>query len=136
MLGGRWNAPDGTATIYLASPEVTCRAEARRLIDSQGVTRVRFPRVIHTVSVDRLRVVDLSEATLLASVGLSIEDVEADDWSPCQRVGDAVAFLGYEGLVAPSATGSGIVIVAFGPRLSLSQLIVLDSSELPAPEDR
>lgn len=87
------------------------------------------------MSVDQLRVVDLSDATRLAGVGLSVDDIEANDWSPCQQVGEAVAFLGYEGLVAPSATGSGVVIAAFEPRLNLSQLIMLDSSELPTPDD-
>ena len=135
LLGGRWNAPDGTATIYLASPEATCRAEAQRLIDSQGVTGVRFPRTIHTISVAELRVVDLSDPDRLASVGLSIDDIEAADWSPCQRVGEAAAFLGHQGLVVLSATGSGIVIAAFEPRLNPSQLIVLDASDVPTPDD-
>lgn len=133
LLGGRWNERDGTATVYLASPEATCHAEITRLVDRVGTARVHFPRTLHTISVDNLRVIDLSDAARLAAVGLSPADVEAGDRSPCQRVGEAVAYLGYEGLVAPSASGAGLVIAAFEPRISLSQLIVLDSSEVARP---
>lgn len=94
---------------------------------------MHFPRTLHTISVDKFRVIDLSDSARLAVVGLSIADVEADDRAPCQRVGEAVAYLGYEGLVAPSASGAGLVIAAFEPRISLSQLIVLDSSDVAGP---
>lgn len=133
LLGGRWNQRDGTATIYLASPEATCHAEITRLVDREGTGRVRFPRTLHTISVDNLRVIDLRDEARLAMVQLTLADIAADHRTPCQRVGEAVSYLGYEGLVAPSATGTGLVIAAYEPRISLSQLIVLDSSEVALP---
>jgi RES domain-containing protein len=134
-MGGRWSAPDGTATIYLASPEATCRAEMHRLLDNQSPTRVHFPRSLHTVSTDNLNIIDLSDADRLAAVDLDLDAVKADDRQRCQQVGEAIAHVGHQGLVAPSATGAGIVIAVFEPHIKPGQLIILDTTELPTDDD-
>jgi RES domain-containing protein len=133
LIGGRWNNRDGTPTIYLAEPEAACRAEITRLIDRAGPSKVRFPRAIHTVSVDQVQVVDLTTPERLTAVELDLDDIRSDDRSRCQRVGEGVAYLGFQGVLAPSATGVGFVLAVFEPRISLSQLIVLDSSDVPDP---
>ena len=44
------------------------------------------------------------------------------DWGPCQRVGEFAQYLGLQGILAPSATGMGIVIVVFEARVRPDQL--------------
>jgi RES domain-containing protein len=121
---------DGSSTIYLASPIETCHAELDRLIERQG-SSVRLPRALHTVAVEPLSVVDLTAAGALAQVGLSEAAIESPDWEPCQRVGEAIAYLGYQGLVAPSATGNGVVIAVYEQNILPGQLIPLDSTPYP-----
>jgi RES domain-containing protein len=44
-------------------------------------------------------------------VGLTASDLVADDFAACQGVGGAVAWMGYDGLLVPSARADGGNIV-------------------------
>jgi RES domain-containing protein len=66
-------------------------------------------------------------------VGLELEGISDDDWAACQAVGHAAYFLNFEGVLAPSATGAGLILAAFETRLRPGQL-TLERSE-PLSED-
>lgn len=125
-FGGRWNPRDSFSTIYLAQPVEACVGEFLRMAAGQGRGAESFlPRDIHTVAANDLLLVDLTYAASLASVGIEPTDISAVDWGPCQRVGEAVYFLGYQGLMAPSASGVGIVMAVFETRVRPDQLKVI-----------
>ena len=85
---------------------------------SQGRGRFALlPRVLHHVRLDQMPIVDLAAPDALGAVGLSRDDINAPDWSMCQRTGESAVLAGYAGLRAPSATGIGHVIVLFEDRL-------------------
>lgn len=69
-----------------------------------------------------LPLIDLTSTEALDHVGLTLDDVQDDDWTACQAVGQAAHFLGMAGVAAPSATGVGLVIAAFEDRLTTGQL--------------
>jgi RES domain-containing protein len=118
----------GISTIYLASPRETCLAELGRMAEGQGRGPASFlPRALHTIVVNDLIVLDLTADDALAAVGLTNDDL-AGLWDRCQAVGAAAHFLRLAGIVAPSATGSGIVIAAFESHIGPGQL-VLESTE-------
>jgi RES domain-containing protein len=73
--------------------------------------------------VAELEVLDLTSDEALAEVGLARNDL-AEDWAICQAVGAAAQFLGLGGVVAPSATGAGLVIAAFETHIQPGQLAV------------
>jgi RES domain-containing protein len=75
-----------------------------------------LPRAFHRIAVERLSVLDLSSVDQLAAVGLTLDDLAREDWSRCQAVAEAAHFSGFEGIMAPSAAGSGLVIAAFDDR--------------------
>lgn len=126
--GGRWNPP-GLSTIYLAAPREICLAELGRMAEGQGRGPASFlPRALHTIVVNDLVVLDLTADGALAAVGLTNDDLSGL-WDPCQAVGAAAHFLRLAGVVAPSATGSGIVIAAFESHIGPDQL-VLENTEL------
>jgi len=124
MNGGRWNPP-GRPTIYVAQPENSCMAELARSAERGG-----FPlrallsrgRELHTMELRELPVLDLTSAEALDRVGLTLEDVEDDDSTACQAVGEAAHFLAMAGVAAPSATGVGLVVAAFEDRVKAGQL--------------
>ena len=109
--GARWNPP-GVAAIYASVSEATALAEAPMSIDSQPLRPTAARRVLYRMHVELERVVELDDKGLEA-VRLSPHDVESDDWGPCQAIGAAAAWLGYDGLVVPSArsTGENVVIL-------------------------
>lgn len=127
--GGRWNPADTVATLYLAQPKQACLAELQRLIATQPV--VQFPRDIHEIEVSNLDVLDLTSTEALANVALTADDISGDDRSACAAVGHAAHFAGFHGVVAPSATRTGIVIAVFEP-LPPGHLTLLGTTSLPS----
>lgn len=105
------------------SPTKRCLAELHRLVVAQAPRRSAFPRTVHIEAVG-LDVVHLTQHEALTAVGLTVADIHRDDWTACQTVGDAVRHMGYQGLVAPSATGAGLVVVVFESKLRPGQLRV------------
>jgi RES domain-containing protein len=127
-FGGRWNPPDLFATLYLADPVATCIAEFERTARGQAKgARSFLERSVHHINVANLVTADLRSPEALAAVGLSLESVSDDHWEPCQRVGELAHYLGLQGLLAPSATGLGIVVVVFEGRVRIGQLDVLST---------
>lgn len=107
--GARWN-PAGVGAIYLGVDRDTAAAEGQHMVDSQPA-RMFARRVLYEVTIDIEDVVDLTAAGALRSVGLSIRDINADDFTACQEVGGAAAWLGRGGLLVPSARANGSNLV-------------------------
>jgi RES domain-containing protein len=135
MFGGRWNPRDLFPTIYLAYPRDACIAEFRRMAEGQGGGPASFlPRDVHEVSVTALRALDLTSPDMLRVAGLSPGNLSEADWSACQAVGEAAHFLGFQGVIAPSATGLGQVIAVFEDRVTADQLQLLGTTSLETVE--
>lgn len=133
LNGGRWNPRDLCSTIYLAQPLRACLAELDRLAEAGGVstsTLLQASRSLHTIEVNGAPLLDLREEEALTYVGLSVDDIRDDDRTACQSVGHAAFFLEMGGIVAPSATGEGLVIAVFETRLTAGQLRVVDTVPL------
>lgn len=133
LYGGRWNPAGVCSTIYLAQPRSTCLHEFDRVAEANGldpVTMLRSPRMLHTIEVRDLPVLDLRDPKDLGYVGLFPDDIADDDWTACQAVGHAAYFLDMSGVVAASATGHGLVLAAFEARVGTEQLTLTASTAL------
>lgn len=118
-MGGRWNPPASFAVLYLALEPQTVIAEFRRLATRQGLHPTAFlPRMLYEYEVRLRAVLDVRDETAQTAVGLAAEDLVADDPVQCQQVGEAAFTAGREGILAPSATGTGEVLAVFLERLS------------------
>lgn len=87
-------------------------AEFRRLLTSARL-QVTRPRELATIRVELERVLDLRSASTRRALGIEIEDINAEDLAIPRAIGEAAQHLGYEGIVAPSATGVGHVVALF-----------------------
>jgi RES domain-containing protein len=131
IFGGRWNPPGLVPTIYLAFPEEACVAEFKRMAEGQGRGPDSFlPRDLHLIDVSELNVLDLTAESSLRRLHLSMADIAGEDWTKCQKVGEAAHLLGLQGILAPSATSLGFVIAAFETNLQRGQLIVRETRAL------
>jgi len=134
-FGGRWNPADICATVYLAQPKLTCLDEFARLAQANNQPpedMLRLPRELHTIDVTALPVLDLRDEESLDYVGLRMEDILDEEWTACQTVGHAAFFLDYGGIVAPSATGAGLVIAVFEARMKPGELTLRSTETLDA----
>lgn len=115
--GGRWNPPQSFATLYLADAKVTVEAEFRRMAERQGLDPGQFlPRRIYRLEVELQAVVDMTRPASLTPT-LAGLDLSAENLSATQAVGEAAQYLGREAILAPSATGAGLVLAVFIDRL-------------------
>lgn len=122
IRGARWNPPEVSA-LYVSLNRATAEAEGNRLLEVQPVPP-RVTRSIYEIHVNLENAIELSEAADLAAVGLSEDDLRNDDFEACQRVGGAVAWVGHDGLLVPSARldgGQNLVIFTanLGPQSEL-----------------
>jgi RES domain-containing protein len=63
-------------------------------------------RVLYELLILLKAAVDLTDGRY-KEVGLTELELGTDDLSACQRVGGAVAWLGYDGIIVPSARAQG-----------------------------
>lgn len=97
--------------------------------DGKAVAGIR-PRQLATIRVELHRVLDLRDSATRAAIGVSLEDLMADDPSLAQAIGEAAQHLGYEAIVAPSAAGGpGHVVALFMPNRAADSSIELVSVE-------
>ncbi len=128
LVGGRWNPPESFAVLYLALDRDTVARELHRLAARQGLAPEDFmPRDLFTYEVRLQHVIDLREERSAMAVGLAAGLMASDDPTECQLVGQAAHHAGFEGLLAPSATGAGDVLAVFLDR-TLPDSIVRDTS--------
>lgn len=99
-------------------------------VSDLGSTHAAAGRTLNTVGVSALPVLDLRGPPARAQVGLELDDVADDDWTAYQAVGQAAHFLQYGGVLAPSATGDGLVLAVYEGRVSRGQLLLEQSEEL------
>lgn len=100
--------------VYTALDVATVDRELARTALRAGLTvRTLGPRRLATIRVRLSRVLDLTSEVVRATLGVSVADLTAEDPHIAQRIGEAAHHLGYEAVIAPSATGHGRVLAIF-----------------------
>lgn len=132
--GARWNEPN-LAAIYTSCERETALAEAEYYISLQPL-RPRAKRTLFTIHVSLKKVIDLTAADLLAQLGISDDVLAAFDHTPCRKVGAAVDWLGYKGLLVPSARRRGGTNLVIYQQDLLSESFEVTAEEEIAQDDR
>jgi hypothetical protein len=69
-------------------------------------------------------------------LGIRIEDVTAEDLTVPRAIGEAAQHLGYEAVVAPSATGIGHVVAVFLTNRAAESLIEVTDTRAYEPDEQ
>lgn len=107
--GARWNPP-GLAAIYVSLERDTAVAEGQHAIDLQPLRPRAARRVLYEMHLALGQVLRLTPDRL-SKVGLTMGHVRDLDFEPCRRVAAEVAWLGWDGMLVPSARHSGLNVV-------------------------
>ena len=100
-----------------------------------GLTADAFlPRLLHSIEVNAVRVLDLTDAAVLSALHISVGDLLADDRALSQAIAAAAKDAGFDGIIAPSATGVGVTLAIFDALDSTSRLRDRIRSADPAGE--
>ena len=128
--GARWNPPD-VAAIYTSLDRPTAIAEADYAIAIQPI-RPRVSRQVYEVRVTLDAVVDLSDRSTLAALGVGEEELTSSSHTSCQAIGGATHWLGRDGLLVPSARAPGTNLVVFADRMNIDAAFeILSREDLP-----
>lgn len=107
--GGRYNPMGAFGAVYCGESRAVCVAEIRKRAAGQPVSPHRLARI----RVALHRVLNLTDPATLAALDLRPEDLVGDDWQRTQRLGAQARAAGFEGLLVPSAAGTGHNLVIF-----------------------
>lgn len=109
--GARWNPP-GTDALYVSLDRETALAEAEHQIALQPI-RPRAKRTLYQLDLELSNVLDLTNPEVLERLGVDRAALSHVDFTACQRVGGAAAFLRHDGILVPSGRHPGINLVVF-----------------------
>jgi RES domain-containing protein len=109
--GARWNPP-ATDALYCALSESGARAEVANLLGRQPIATSK-PLVMSQLDVVLTRVADIRSAPALDALGFDPAALLAAEWDDARRVGGATAWLGFAGLLVPSARHDDGNLVVF-----------------------
>lgn len=124
IQGGRWNPPDRFPALYLGLTTDVVAAEFHRMARLNRRTVADFlPRELYRIDVSLRTVIDLRDRATAGQLGIDPWTLTGDDRTWTQAAGDAVHYLSIEGILAPSATGTGDVLVVFTDILGASSVM-------------
>ncbi len=92
----------------------------------QPVFPSKVRSVLHRIRVRTRRTLKLADMAELAALGVSVEDYGGLAYKRTQEIGDAAAFLGFDGIVAPNARWKCQNLVLFSDRFAPEDLTVVD----------
>ena len=104
---GRYHALGGVGVWYASSQEQVAWAELFRHFLDVGVDPFEVRRRVGHTDVDGLQVLDLTDASVLAALGVAEVDLIGDDYAVTRRIAEVAASAGFEGILAPSAALAG-----------------------------
>lgn len=130
-MGGRWNPPQSFPVLYTSPSLDVVLAEIRRKAQRAGFAPADLmPRRLVTYEVDLQRILDLADEGHREAIGFSLSVVTDDDVRICQAVGEAAHYVGFEGVLAPSAASPGDALSIFVNKLLPGSAINVVSDEL------
>lgn len=118
--GARWNPP-GVEALYGSLQAMTAAAEADFLVSLQPVP-VRKRRSVQ-LEVELTGVVDLGDLSLLQPLGIERRELLGPNVDAPRMIGHAVSWLGYSGLLVPSARHAGTNLVIYTNQMAASDRV-------------
>jgi RES domain-containing protein len=119
----RWD-PGTFDVIYTSVQREGSLAEIHFHLSRQPVFPSKLVSVLHRISVRTTRTLKLADFDAIERLGVTRERYGEFDYDRTQAIGDAAAFLGFDGMLVPSARWECLNLVLFTDRFSQAELTV------------
>jgi RES domain-containing protein len=117
-FGGRFNPPNSFAVLYLCTTRACVVAELTRQAARQSLSvEDLLPRELWRIRANLATVLDLTDASTLAKLGVHSGDLVRDDHHSTQELGATAHAHKFQAILAPSATGVDAVLAIFPDNL-------------------
>jgi hypothetical protein len=125
---GRWGH-DGMETLYTSHLKDGSVAEIYSLLSAQPVFPSKLQWLTYEIQVELDNVAALPTLPELARLGVDVSRYQQREYERTQDIADAALFLGFNGLVIPSARWDCTNLVVFTERIEPGQLTLLGSPD-------
>jgi RES domain-containing protein len=123
----RWD-PGAFDVIYTSLQREGSLAEIHFHLSRQPVFPSKLISVLHRISVRTTRTLKLADIEAVERLGVARDRYSEFDYVRTQAIGDAAAFLGFDGMLVPSARWECLNLVLFTDRFSRAELTVEHSA--------
>ncbi|MGO9005007.1 MAG: RES family NAD+ phosphorylase [Beijerinckiaceae bacterium] len=106
-------------------------SEIHALLSLQPVFPSRDRWFAHKLKIFSTQTLKLADLPTLGRLGIDIARYRERDYARTQEIADAAYFLGFDGLVAPSARWECLNLILFTDRIPPRQVEILDSEGEP-----
>lgn len=122
--GARWD-PGTFDVLYTSLEREGALAEIYYHLSRQPVFPSKLQSVLYELRVRTKKTLLLADMAALEHLGVESETYLSLAYDRCQEIGDAAAFLGFDGLLVPSARWKCRNLVLFTDRLGSDDLTVI-----------
>lgn len=126
----RW-CNDTFDVLYASYERNGAISEIFALLNTQPVFPHKVPFFVHSIRVRASEMLYLPDLATLEKLGINTARYGNRSYQRSQEIADAAYFLGFQGLVAPSARSSSLIMVVFTERVSPSDLQLEQSDATP-----
>jgi hypothetical protein len=121
--------------LYTSLEREGALAEIYALLSMQPVfpSRIRF--LVHRVTVSAQRTLRFADLAALGRLGVDVGRYRERDYSRTQSIANAAYFLGFDGLIAPSARWKCLNAILFTDRIPAGDIEIAESEADPIDWD-
>lgn len=127
--GARWD-PGTFDVLYTALERDGALAEIHFHLSRQPVFPSKLRSVLHRLTVRTTRTLKIADLGALDGLGVARESYQSLSYGRCQEIGDAAQFLGFDGILAPSARWQCQNLVLFVDRLDPGDIQLAESEPI------
>lgn len=124
--GARWD-PGTFDVIYTSLAREGALEEIHFHLTRQPVFPSKIRSVLHRLAVRTKRTLRLADIAAVEALGVSRETYASLSYARSQEIGDAAAFLGFDGILAPSARWQCQNLIVFTDRFQPADLALVES---------
>lgn len=121
--------------LYTSFDREGAYAEIYALLSLQPVFPSKDRWCVHKLKVSAAQTLRLADLEVLAKLGVESAWYKDRDYDRTQAIADAAFFLGFDGLIAPSARWTCLNLVLFTERIPPDQIQIVESRETPVSWD-
>ncbi len=114
--------------LYTAFERDGAIAEIHALLSLQPVFPSKDSWLAYRVSVRAAQTLRLPDLTILAKLGVNTSRYQEREYSRTQEIADAAFFLGFDGLIAPSARWTCLNLMLFTQRVPQDSIQAIDEA--------
>ena len=120
----RWD-PGTFEVLYTSLERQGALAEIHFHLTRQPVFPSKIKSVIHQITVRTKRTLKLADLAAIQALGVTSDTFSSLDYARTQEIGDAAEFLGFDGILAPSARWPCQNLILFSAKFEPDDLAVV-----------